>query len=291
MRQVPGLVKAGLIGGGFLALLWWERKHPLRREVERSRLRHEARNLVVATLAAASVQLAERPVVAPLSRVVERRRLGLLKRLPLPRWAEVTAAVLLLDYTLYVWHVLTHKVPLLWRFHQPHHVDLDLTATTGIRFHFGELIISVLWRAAQVRAIGVSPLALSIWQTALLLSVMFHHSNAGMPVRVERWLSRVIVTPRMHGIHHSTVREEADSNWSSGLTVWDWLHGTLKRGIPQQEITIGVPAYQAPEDVTLPRVLEMPFDEQRESWRLPDGTRPRRERLPPGGTRRTVPLE
>src|SRR3546814_2584537 len=105
-------------------------------------------------------------------------------------------------YTLYVWHLLLHRVPLLWRCHVAHHVDLDLDASTALRFHFAELALSVPWRAAQIVLIGVSPRALSVWQTALLLSVLFHHSNARLPPAMERRLNRLIVTPRMHGIHH-----------------------------------------------------------------------------------------
>src|SRR5207249_30385 len=94
---------------------------------------------------------------------------------------------------------------------------------------------------------------------------------------VERWLNKIVVTPRMHGIHHSVVPEEQNANWSSGLTVWDWLHGTLRLNVPQDAITVGVPGYQDPKDVTLPKVLAMPFTQQRPTCELPgDGvpTRP-----------------
>ena len=67
--------------------------------------------------------------------------------------------------------------------------------------------------------------------------------------------------------------EETDSNWSSGLTIWDRRHGTLRLDVPQDEITVGMPAYLDPADVTLPKVVAMPFQPQRDSWRLPDGQR------------------
>jgi sterol desaturase/sphingolipid hydroxylase (fatty acid hydroxylase superfamily) len=192
--------------------------------------------------------------------MVERRRWGLVKWLRLPLWLEVCAAVVLMDYTLYLWHVLTHRVPLLWRFHAVHHIDLDMDASTAIRFHFGELMLSTPWRVAQVVAIGTSPLALSIWQTALLASILFHHSNLQLPLDVERRLSRVIVTPRMHGIHHSALRRETESNWSSGLSAWDWLHRTLRLNVPQLEITIGVPGFRSTDAVGLAKMLALPFD-------------------------------
>jgi sterol desaturase/sphingolipid hydroxylase (fatty acid hydroxylase superfamily) len=278
-RQVPAWLSGSLVVGAF-GLLWLlERRRPLRRGVEPV-LRRNARNLAVAGVAAAALQLVERPVTQPLTALVERRGWGLVKLLRLPKWLEVAAAVVLLDYTLYLWHVLTHRLPFLWRFHVAHHVDLDLDVSTALRFHFGELSLSAGWRAGQIMLIGVSPLALSVWQTLLLLSVLFHHSNVRLPVEVERKLNRLIVTPRMHGIHHSILKEETNSNWSSGLTLWDWLHGTLRLNVPQSEIEIGVPAYRLPCEVELIDVLKMPFGEQRPTWDLPGDGQPVRAPLP-----------
>ena len=131
--------------------------------------------------AGAAVTLFEKPVTDKLTRFVEKRRFGLIKVFRLPKFVETALAVILLDYTLYIWHVLTHKLPFLWRFHQIHHADLDLTAATAMRFHFGEMTISVLFRAGQVLLIGVSPDALQMWQSLLFLSVLFHHSNVRLP--------------------------------------------------------------------------------------------------------------
>jgi sterol desaturase/sphingolipid hydroxylase (fatty acid hydroxylase superfamily) len=137
-----------------------------------------------------------------------------------------------------------------------------------------------------VTLIGVSPRALNIWQTALLLSILFHHSNVRLPIETERWLNRLVVTPRMHGIHHSLIREETDANWSSGLSVWDWLHGTLKLNVPQGEIIIGVPAYREPSEVGLAKILSMPFGEERPTWLLPGDGQPVRASLPNTTTER-----
>jgi len=239
-ERVPGWIAAPIALGAFGLLVWLERRRPLRRSVESANVR-DVRNVAVALTSAATLQIVERPVIGPLSELVERRGWGLVKALRLPAWLEVLLAVVLMDYTLYVWHVLTHKLPLLWRFHEMHHADLDLTTTTAIRFHFGELTLSVPWRAAQVLLIGTSPRALSLWQLLLMVEILFHHSNVRLPRDFERILVRFVVTPRMHGIHHSAARDEMDSNWSSGLTVWDALHGTLRLDVPQDAITIGVP--------------------------------------------------
>ena len=270
-RKVPGWVSAPLVVGAFVWLAWLERRRPLRRAVE-PKLPREARNLAVAVAGAAALAVAERPVAERLCALVERRRWGLLKLWKLPAWAEVALAVLLLDYTLYHWHVLTHRLPFLWRFHVVHHADLDLDASTALRFHFAELLLSVPWRAGQILAVGVSPLALSVWQTLLLLSVLFHHSNVRLPVGLERRINRFVVTPRMHGIHHSAAEGETNSNWSSGLTVWDWLHGTLNLRVPQEAVNVGVPAYRDPQEVGLLEILKLPFGPVRPTWQTPTGS-------------------
>jgi sterol desaturase/sphingolipid hydroxylase (fatty acid hydroxylase superfamily) len=275
MLSMSGAVVIGI----FLLLVWLEWRRPLRRRRELVS-RRLPRNLAVAALSLFAVRLGELPIVMPLARVVEARGWGLLGLVALPSWAAITLAIVLMDYTLYLWHVLTHRVPWLWRFHVVHHIDRDLDASTALRFHFAELLISVPWRAAQIALIGVGPTALAAWQAALMLSILFHHSNLRLPIGFERWLSRVIVTPRLHGIHHSTVREETDSNWSSGLTLWDRLHGTLRLNVPQERIEIGVPAYASDDDVAVGNVLLLPFVHQRQSWQRPNGERPLRDSLP-----------
>jgi len=257
-RPVPGWLNVALGLGTFVGLLWFERKRPLRRWTESPR-RRNLRNLAVAALSAAAIQLTERPVTQRLTAVVESRRWGVVQRLGLPPWLEVTAAVVLLDYTLYVWHVLTHKVPVLWRFHEVHHADRDLSASTALRFHFVEMVLSVPWRAAQVVCIGAGPLSLSAWQITTLVAILFHHSNAALPIGLERRLCRVFMTPRLHGIHHSTVEDETNSNWSTIFSWPDYLHRTIRLDVPQQVIEIGAPTVQGDAARTLPDVITRPF--------------------------------
>jgi sterol desaturase/sphingolipid hydroxylase (fatty acid hydroxylase superfamily) len=252
--------------GTFGILVWLENRRPLRNSVE-SKIVRNGRNLTVAGIAAVALQLFEQPVVKPLTELVERKSLGLLKIIKLPKWLETILAVTLMDYTLYLWHVLTHRLSFLWRFHLVHHVDLDLDASTAIRFHFGELMISVLWRAMQIVVIGVTPHSFAAWQLFLFPSILFHHSNLRLSPDLDAKLSRFIVTPRLHGIHHSDVQTETDSNWSSGLTIWDRIHGTFKNDVPQDEIVIGVPAYQNADDVTLKKILQQPFQKQKDDWK------------------------
>ena len=244
--------------GTFTVLYYFENRRPLRKPVE-PKLTNTARNLAVASLAGIAIIFLEKPVAERLAKLVERKNVGLLKIFRLPKFLETTLAVILLDYTLYLWHVLTHKAAFLWRFHKIHHADLDLTASTAIRFHFAEMAISVVFRAGQILIIGVSPKALEIWQTLLFVSIFFHHSNVRLPKRFEESLELFVVTPRLHGIHHSIKENERDSNWSSGLTVWDFLHRTFRRDVAQNEITIGVKEFDSPEKVSLEQILFEPF--------------------------------
>ena len=274
VEQLNTVVIGGaLVAVAFVMLAWQEHRRPLRRETE-SKVRRQARNFSVGGLGAAALVFAESPLIQPWARYVESQRWGLLGWIPLSPWLEAAAALVLMDYTFYVWHVLLHRVPVLWRFHSVHHVDLDLDASTALRFHFGELLISIPWRAAQVVVLGLTPSTFFVWQIAFAVSVLFHHSNIELPIRWEQIINRVFVTPRMHGIHHSIVAEETNSNWSSGLTIWDWLHGTLRLNVPQQEITIGVPAFRDPRSVSIAKVLLMPFRHPPDYWRLPNGQAP-----------------
>ena len=175
-----------------------------------------------------------------------------------PGVVRVALEVTLLDYGLYLWHVLTHRVPLLWRFHMVHHVDLDLDASTALRFHFGEMLLSVPWRVGQVAVVGASQRAVTTWQTLLFLSILFHHSNLALPIAFERVLRLLIVTPRLHGIHHRPELTCTDSNWSSGLAIWDMLHGTYCWR-EDHDTSIGVPGYDDPGQVALDKALTMPF--------------------------------
>lgn len=257
---------------GLVAL---ERWRPLRRQVEPS-LRREARNLTMAAIAGLSVALVQAPLIIPLTIMVDLRRVGLLKLVSMPAAVETLFAVMLMDYTLYLWHVLTHKSDFLWRFHQAHHLDLDLSTTTGVRFHFGEMLLSMPYRAAQIVVLGISPGAFAIWQTVTTVQILFHHSNVRLPIVLERWLSLVIVTPRMHGIHHSVVRAETDSNWSTIFSFYDRLHGTLRLNVPQGAIAIGVPAYPRSEDVTLWQSLSLSFRRGLHRWTRPGQSVPER---------------
>ena len=263
------MTRSALIRGGMVALaagvvLLLERRYRARPYRE-PWLRHTSRNLMVGGIAAATVSLLETPLTMPFAALVARREWGLTHAMGGPPWLRAIVATLLLDYTLYLWHIGTHRVPVLWRFHLVHHVDLDLDASTAVRFHAGELALSVPWRLAQIALIGVSPASLAAWQSLTLASILFHHSNTALPARVERTIEYVLVTPRMHAIHHSVDREQRDRNFSSGLSLWDRLHRTLRLDRAATDVTIGIPGYLDETAVALPRIIELPLRRVKES--------------------------
>lgn len=272
-RSLGGVASAALAVAAAVAIVAAERRSPLRRRTQAEPAR-TARNLVLGALSMAVVAAAEDPVVNPVAQWAKTRRQGLTQRLPLPAWVRNGLAFLGMDYTIYLWHVLTHKVPALWRLHLVHHIDLDLDASTALRFHAAEMLVSVPYRAAQVALLGTSPRTLRAWRAFFFLSILFHHSNLRLPLRLERLLACVLTTPRMHGIHHSAVRDEADSNWSSGLSLWDHLHGTFRLDVPQQQVRVGVPAFRDPAEITLLPSLALPFVHQRNAWQEEHRRRP-----------------
>jgi sterol desaturase/sphingolipid hydroxylase (fatty acid hydroxylase superfamily) len=239
-------------------LLVWraETRRPLRPRRPRP-WADRALNLIVAAGAALAGMACEEPLARACLRAVQRRRLGL-ARLTLPPPLRTALAVLLLDYTLYLWHVLTHRVPGLWRFHRVHHADRHMDVSTAVRFHFAEIALSAPFRALQILAIGPSAQALTLWRRLLLASITFHHANWRLPRRIEAPLSWLLVTPRLHGRHHAVDEATRACNWSSGLALWDLLHGTLVRDLSDRP-EVGLDELPASASASLGPLLALPF--------------------------------
>jgi sterol desaturase/sphingolipid hydroxylase (fatty acid hydroxylase superfamily) len=278
MKKILDRIAGPLTVIGFGLLLLAERKRPLRKATS-NKLRRVVTNTGVAAATTVAMKLLFVPVVSAAARFEQKRRVGLLNHLPLSKPLRFVAEMLLLDYTFYWWHRLMHRNALLWRCHMAHHTDLDLDVSTAARFHFAEYVLSVGYRAAQVIVIGASPEAIAISETFVMIAAEFHHSNLRLPLEFERRLNVLIVTPRMHGIHHSIIEHESNSNFATLLTFWDVIHGTLKLNVPQDEITIGLAAYRDANELTLTKLLAHPFKQQRDAWLLPGGSHPERKLL------------
>lgn len=277
-KKILNLIAAPLAIVGFGLLLLAESKRPLRKPVS-NKLQRAQTNALFAGVTSVAINLLFIPVISRVAGFAQKRKLGLLNRAPLPAPLKIAVAFALLDYTFYWWHRWMHRSRFLWRFHAAHHTDLDLDVSTSARFHIGEYVLSTPYRAAQVLVIGASPVTAAIFETIIMIAAEFHHSNLKLHLETERRLNSLVVTPRMHGIHHSIIESESESNFATVLTVWDKLHGTLKLNVRQDEIVIGLAAYRDESELRLADLLALPFGKQRDSWLLPDGMRPVRANL------------
>lgn len=274
------VLAGALLITSFAACAALEAWRPLRQR-RLSRRRRLVTNGAVALTAIVTMRALVVPAVAWVAAEATGTGLGLVPRLGLPSAVSAVAAFLLFDWTIWLWHWLNHRVPVLWRFHAVHHTDLDLDVSTALRFHVGELLLSTAARAVQVVVIGIAAPVVLIFETVTNVATMFHHSNIRLPVRLERMVVWVFVTPRMHGIHHSVVERETNANWSVVFSWWDRLHRTLRLDVPQSSVTIGLPAWQDATELTAGRLLAIPFRPQRPTWRHADGRQIDRPPSPP----------
>lgn len=189
---------------------------------------------------------------------------GLFNQLAWPFWLEVSISVLALDLLIYAQHVVFHKVPVLWRVHRMHHVDLDFDVSTGLRFHPIEILISMGVKWAAVIALGAPAVGVLIFEILLNAFPMFNHANAGLPGPLDRALRWCVVTPDMHRVHHSVIREETDSNYGFNLSWWDRLFGTYRSQPAKGHtgMTMGQSDWRRPQDcVSIWGMLRVPFHE------------------------------
>jgi len=267
----PAILTLVVTATVFVALFVLERFLPLRRRCS-SLLPRVILNLIISAAAFAVAAILVRPAATAALSWATQKPFGLVHLIALPPALGFIASFLLMDLTFYWWHLANHRIGFLWRFHNVHHIDPDLDVSTGFRFHFGEVTMSAAFRVVQVLFIGISMPAFAVYELVFQANTLFHHSNLRLPIRLERILNKVLVTPRMHGIHHSQVRRETNSNYGVVFPWWDRVHRTLGLNIPQAEIAIGIPGYSQPGDNRLGNALLMPFRKQRDYWRRTDGT-------------------
>ncbi len=190
---------------------------------------------------------------------VQEKRLGVLNAFEAPTWTKIVITIAFMDFMLYVWHLLNHLVPFLWRFHRVHHSDMNMDASTATRFHIGELAMSAIIKMALIVLLGADFLGVLIFETTVVLAVQFHHSSLRVPSRFESVFWVLFVPPSMHRIHHSVVIKERDKNYGAIFSLWDRLLGTLLREVDQEGIRIGVGAYQESGKLNFHHLLTMPF--------------------------------
>jgi sterol desaturase/sphingolipid hydroxylase (fatty acid hydroxylase superfamily) len=249
-RLLPFLQsKSGVVVTALLTMLILERLFPVAHAI--GGLRRISRNLSLAGINAVLSWL----IVVPVSAFAATWALDW-RPSWLSGWPGLIVDLLLLDCWIYWWHRLNHELPVLWRFHQVHHLDEFLDASSALRFHFGEVLLSSIVRAGVILLAAIPLSSVVLFETLLALVTMFHHSNLRLPSSLERTLSFFIVTPSIHWIHHHALRADTDSNYSALLSVWDRLFSSRSRTARVPELKIGV---EGRSDESLAGLAVRPF--------------------------------
>lgn len=244
--------------GGLVFFLIFELLAPYRPSSV-SKLGRWINNLYLATLNGFLLYLIFSKPTYRTSLYVINNSLGLLNMTDLSYWIKVLIAIMSLDLEIYIWHLLNHEIPLLWRFHRVHHSDLNLDVSTASRFHIIELGISAIIKIALIFFLGIDLFMIVIFESAVVLTSQFHHSSLKLPKWFEEIWWTLFVPPSMHRIHHSVIIRERNSNYGVIFSIWDRILGTLIRKADQRKILIGMGAYRRIERLNFYHLMKMPF--------------------------------
>jgi len=253
-------VRLGFFVGVFVTMAIWELIVPRRRLRASKGLRWFA-NLGIMILSTLVVRVIFPTAAVGMALVAAERGWGLLNNLDLAPAVSIALAILILDFAIYLQHVMFHAVPALWRLHMVHHADIDFDVTTGLRFHPFEIVLSMLIKLAVVALLGPPAVAVIIFEVVLNATAIFNHGNIRLPAVVDRVLRWIVVTPDMHRVHHSVRTLETNSNFGFNLPWWDRLLGTY-RDQPEdghEAMTVGLSQFQDRPRQSLPWLLAVPF--------------------------------
>ena len=262
------LIRLGVFAAVLALLVAWELLAP-RRQPTVGRWRRWPGNVGVVVIDTVLVRILFPTAAVGLALVAEANGWGVLNVVAVPDLLAIFTAIVLLDLIIYAQHMLLHAVPLLWRLHRMHHADLEIDVTTGIRFHPVEILLSMVIKLGAVVVLGAPALGVMIFEVLLNATSMFNHSNVRLPVGVDRWLRRILVTPDMHRVHHSIVARETNSNFGFNLLWWDRLFGTYRDqpAAGHEAMTIGLPQFRDPSELRLDRMLIQPLRSNRTEGR------------------------
>ncbi len=228
-------------------------------EGRRRRVRHGASNVALGLANAVVVAFVFAAAMLAATEWARANSFGLLRWLGAEGVAAAAAGFLLIDLWQYAWHRMNHGLPILWRFHAVHHADRELEASSGLRFHTGEIVLSSVARLAVLPVLGVSIAHVLLYEAVLLPVILFHHANVRLPENVDRRLRWLLVTPRMHWVHHSRHQPETDSNYSSVFSLWDRVFGSFRLSRDPGALRLGLAGMDRREWATLAGMLAMPF--------------------------------
>ena len=262
-------IRLGFFIAIFTLMAGWECLAPRRIAQFKRRLRWPS-NLGIVAFNTLLLRFIMPTTAIALALAAETAGWGLLQQFELSLWASTLLAVICLDFAIYCQHIMFHAVPILWRLHRMHHADVDFDVTTGARFHPLEIILSMLIKLAVIAALGPPAVAVLIFEVLLNTLAMFNHANARLPLRLDKRLRRVIVTPDMHRVHHSVIPRETNSNFGFNLAIWDRCFGTYcpqpKAG--HQAMSIGITAFRSERDLRLDKMLLQPFKKSADSYSI-----------------------
>ncbi len=246
--------------GVLVLMALWERLTP-RRPQSIKRLLRWPNNLGLAVLNTFVVRLLFPLAGVGMALLAQAKGWGLFNIVPAPAWFAIPAGLLLLDLTIYGQHVAFHAVPLLWRLHRMHHADLEFDVTTGLRFHPGEIVVSMLVKLLAIVVLGALPIVVLAFEVVLNATSIFNHGNVRLPPRLDRVLRLLVVTPDMHRVHHSIDRRETDSNFGFNVPWWDRLFGTYRAqpALGHDRMTLGIDLFREERELWLDRMLLQPL--------------------------------
>lgn len=255
------LIRLSFFLGVFAVVGIWEVIAP-QRALTVSKTQRWASNLGVLILNTVLLRLLSPMAAVGLAAFCAANGWGVLNHFQVPFWVAVPLAVVVMDFVIWLQHVMVHAVPLLWRLHRVHHTDLDYDLTTGSRFHPLEILLSMLIKFATITLLGAPVVAVMIFEVVLNAAALFNHGNIRIPVGVDRVLRWFSVTPDMHRVHHSVEDDETNSNFGFNLPWWDRLFGTYREQprAGQLGMTIGIHGHTDLREVArLEGMLLMPF--------------------------------
>ena len=253
-------IRLAVFLGMFITIAVWELTVP-RRPLSCPRLFRWSSNLGIVVLNTISLRLIFPAAAIGVSAYAMSRGWGLFNILLLPNWIEAVLSILALDLLIYWQHVVFHRVPLLWRVHRVHHTDLDFDVTTGVRFHPVEILLSMIIKMLAVIILGAGAVAVLIFELVLNASSMFNHGNVQLPLRADKALRLILVTPDMHRVHHSTVMEETNSNFGFNLPWWDYIFNTYRSqpSAGHDAMTLGLSEFRVLRKQTVLDLVVLPF--------------------------------
>ena len=258
-NEIP--VRLSLFFGIFALVALWEWKAP-RRVLTVSKSLRWINNIGLVFLNSFILRVLFPAAAVGMAVFASNQGMGIFHYLDWPTWLEILLAVVILDFFIWLQHVVVHAVPLLWRLHRVHHADLDYDVTTGARFHPLEIILSMIIKFAAIILLGPAVLAVILFEILLNATAMFNHGNIRLPEGVDRVLRLFVVTPDMHRVHHSVEEDETNSNFGFNLPWWDRMFGTYKAqpDAGHSGMVIGIHHARDPKQVnTLPGMLTLPF--------------------------------